>query len=153
MARKPKSTERAKALINPKTDLVRRVLGYDCIPPITAGELLQTSGATASALARAAALKITARPPDTSQPLSAASINPSSRPVLAASTIKSAHDMGLMVRAARDAQNFTQQEFADLAGVGRRFLSELENGKATLEFDKIMRVAAAAGIDLFARKR
>jgi HTH-type transcriptional regulator / antitoxin HipB len=67
--------------------------------------------------------------------------------------IESAQDIGPLVRAAREAQNMTQQSFADLAGVGRRFVSELENGKATLEFDKVLQVARAAGIDLTARKR
>lgn len=47
----------------------------------------------------------------------------------------------------------TQQAFADLCGVGRRFLSELENGKPTVEFGKVLQVLAAAGIDLTARER
>ncbi len=67
--------------------------------------------------------------------------------------VTSAQDIGQLVRTAREAQNLSQQSFADLAGVGRRFVSELENGKATLEFDKVLKVAAAAGIDMFARKR
>ncbi|MBL8572803.1 MAG: hypothetical protein JNM13_03925 [Hyphomicrobiaceae bacterium] len=37
-----------------------------------------------------------------------------------------------------------------LAGGGRRFPWELKNGKPTLEFDKVLMVAAAAGIDLVA---
>ena len=67
--------------------------------------------------------------------------------------ITSAADLGQRIRAARDAKGFSQQQFADLAGVGRRFISELENGKPTLEFDKVVSVALAAGIDLFAVKR
>jgi y4mF family transcriptional regulator len=67
--------------------------------------------------------------------------------------IACAGDVGHLVRTAREARNMTQQRFADLAGVGRRFVSELENGKATLEFDKVMKVAAAAGIDLLAQER
>ncbi|PVM90339.1 hypothetical protein DDF67_10270 [Caulobacter endophyticus] len=49
--------------------------------------------------------------------------------------------------------NLTQTEFADMAGVGRRFVSELENGKATLELGKVMAACAAAGIDLLAAQR
>jgi len=49
--------------------------------------------------------------------------------------------------------NLNQQQFADVAGVGRRFISELENGKATLEFDRVLQVSKAAGIDLYARQR
>ena len=44
-------------------------------------------------------------------------------------------------------------EVADLAGVGRRFLSELEAGKPTLEIGKVLLVLTAAGIELVARDR
>ncbi|CDZ55589.1 Hypothetical protein NGAL_HAMBI2427_62870 [Neorhizobium galegae bv. orientalis] len=65
--------------------------------------------------------------------------------------INTPEDLGRMVRHAREERRLSQQAFADLAGVGRRFLSELENGKTTLEFDKVLKVARAAGISLFAR--
>lgn len=61
--------------------------------------------------------------------------------------------LGDLIRAARKAKNLSQQEMADLAGVGRRFLSELENGKPSLEFGKVITVANAIGIDLFAKRR
>jgi y4mF family transcriptional regulator len=67
--------------------------------------------------------------------------------------ITSVHDLGQLVREAREQRKLSQQAFADLAGVGRRFISELENGKATLEFDKVLQVASATGIDLLARRR
>lgn len=67
--------------------------------------------------------------------------------------IKSARDIGLMVRTARKRMKLNQQAFADTAGVGRRFVSELESGKATLEFDKVMRVCAIAGVEIFAAER
>jgi y4mF family transcriptional regulator len=62
-------------------------------------------------------------------------------------------DLGTLVRAARLQLGFTQQRFADLAGVGRRFVSELESGKPTLEADRVLRCCAAAGIDIFAELR
>lgn len=68
-------------------------------------------------------------------------------------TIASPADLGRLVRAVRERRDFSQQEFADLAGVGRRFLSELENGKPTLELGKVLKVTKAAGIALFARER
>ncbi|WP_198541107.1 helix-turn-helix transcriptional regulator [Mesorhizobium sp. LCM 4577] len=67
--------------------------------------------------------------------------------------IVSASDLGRLVRRAREGRHLSQQSFADLAGVGRRFLSELENGKATLELGKVLKVAHAAGISLLARER
>jgi HTH-type transcriptional regulator/antitoxin HipB len=65
----------------------------------------------------------------------------------------SSSDLGNLVRKAREDRKLSQQSFADLAGVGRRFVSELENGKATLELGKVLKVAHAAGISLFAMPR
>lgn len=62
-------------------------------------------------------------------------------------------ELGQMVRDARKAMKMNQSEFAAHAGVGRRFVSELEGGKPSLEFDKVLACAAAAGVDLFAKKR
>lgn len=66
------------------------------------------------------------------------------------SKIQSAAEIGALVRAARRKMKLNQQAFADLAGVGRRFISELEGGKPTLEFDKVMQVSRAAGVNIFA---
>ena len=41
------------------------------------------------------------------------------------------------VRQHRKQYNMTQQELADRAGVGLRFLRELEAGKTTLRMDKV----------------
>lgn len=62
-------------------------------------------------------------------------------------------DLGPLVRRARKAMKMSQSTFAAHAGVGRRFLSELEGGKPSLEFDKVLAVTAAAGIDILARPR
>lgn len=62
-------------------------------------------------------------------------------------------DIGVLIQRVRKSKNLSQQEMADLAGVGRRFLSELENGKPSLEFGKVISVANAIGIDLFAKQR
>jgi y4mF family transcriptional regulator len=67
--------------------------------------------------------------------------------------IAAAADLGPLIRAARRKLKLSQQAFADLAGVGRRFLGELEAGKPSLEFDKVMKVCAAAGIDILAAPR
>ncbi|MGL4489477.1 MAG: helix-turn-helix transcriptional regulator [Rhizobiaceae bacterium] len=69
-------------------------------------------------------------------------------PTIEGKRIHSISDIGMAVRNARKARNLTQQDFADLAGVGRRFLSELESGKPTLEIGKVLTVAKAAGIQL-----
>ena len=68
-------------------------------------------------------------------------------------SIHNTEDLGQMVKRVRERRKQSQQEFADLAGVGRRFLSELENGKQTLEFAKVLQVAHAAGLSLIVRDR
>lgn len=67
--------------------------------------------------------------------------------------IRSAADLGPLVRKARKAMQMTQNDFAAHAGVGRRFLSELEGGKSSLEFDKVMACAETAGIEILSRSR
>ncbi len=62
--------------------------------------------------------------------------------------IRSVADIGNRVRDARSAMGMTQQRFADLAGVGRRFLIELEHGKPGLEIGRVLAVCKAAGIRL-----
>jgi y4mF family transcriptional regulator len=63
--------------------------------------------------------------------------------------IASVSDLGAIVRRQRILLGFSQQRLADLAGTGRRFVSELEAGKPTLEFDRVVQCCAALGIDLF----
>lgn len=65
--------------------------------------------------------------------------------------VASAQMLGALIRRAREERGLSQIKLADLAGVGRRFVSELENGKSSLEFDKVLQVAAAAGVSLIAR--
>ncbi|WP_181702091.1 helix-turn-helix transcriptional regulator [Chthonobacter albigriseus] len=65
--------------------------------------------------------------------------------------VDSAKDLGMLVRRLRKAKGFSQQEFADLAGVGRRFVSELEAGKGTISLDKALQVSRALGITVMAR--
>jgi y4mF family transcriptional regulator len=67
--------------------------------------------------------------------------------------IQATADLGYLVKKAREEKGLTQQEFADLTGVGRRFISELENGKPTIEFGKALKVALGAGISILGRQR
>jgi y4mF family transcriptional regulator len=68
-------------------------------------------------------------------------------------SLTSAADIGILIRKARKTLKLSQTDFAAHAGVGRRFVSELEAGKPSLEFDKVLACAAAAGIDITARPR
>jgi len=58
------------------------------------------------------------------------------------------NDLGNVIRATRKAQGATQAEFASLCGVGVRFISELENGKPTVEFGKVLTVLISLGLNL-----
>lgn len=55
----------------------------------------------------------------------------------------SAQALGQFVRSRRKANHLTQQQLGELAGVGTRFVSELERGKATVrvaEVNAVLRV-------------
>ena len=63
----------------------------------------------------------------------------------------SAEELGNAIRDARKKANLTQAELAFAAGVGLRFISELEGGKPTAQIGKIMQVLAALGGTLAVR--
>ena len=51
----------------------------------------------------------------------------------------------IFIKARRKALNLTQEELALKAGVGLRFIREMEQGKETLRLDKINQVLALFG--------
>ena len=57
-------------------------------------------------------------------------------------------EIGRIVREARRAQGLRQDQLAGAAGVGVRFLVELEAGKATAQIGKALAVLAALGCNL-----
>ncbi|MBN2105252.1 helix-turn-helix transcriptional regulator [bacterium] len=54
-------------------------------------------------------------------------------------------ELAKFVKNRRKLLNLTQPELADRAGVGLRFLRELEQGKKTLRLDKVNQVLALFG--------
>ena len=62
--------------------------------------------------------------------------------------IASPTDIGDVVRRVRKAAGLRQDDLAGLAGVGTRFLIELEAGKPTMRLDKLLAVLAALGIGM-----
>jgi y4mF family transcriptional regulator len=74
-------------------------------------------------------------------------------PRSSAAAVDSVGALGDKVRAKRRQLRATQAEVADLAGVGVRFLSELERGKPSVEFGKVLRVLSALGLDLSVKGR
>jgi y4mF family transcriptional regulator len=59
-----------------------------------------------------------------------------------------AEEIGIVVRQARLAQGLRQDQLAAAAGVGLRFLVELERGKPTVRLDKVLAVLSALGYRL-----
>ncbi len=51
----------------------------------------------------------------------------------------------LFVKAKRKALSMTQHDLADRAGLGLRFIRDLEQGKKTLRLDKVNQVLALFG--------
>jgi len=62
--------------------------------------------------------------------------------------IRNARDLGAWIRQRRTSIGLTQAGLADVAGVGVRFISELERGKPTAEVGKVLHVAGVLGLDL-----
>jgi HTH-type transcriptional regulator/antitoxin HipB len=57
-------------------------------------------------------------------------------------------EIGQAVRRARKSMGLRQDELAAAAGVGLRFLVELERGKPTVQLGRTLAVLAALGLDL-----
>ncbi|MBS3964864.1 MAG: helix-turn-helix transcriptional regulator [Methylomonas sp.] len=62
--------------------------------------------------------------------------------------IQNAMDLGKIAASQRKAQGLTQSDLAGLAQTGTRFISDLENGKGTVQFDKVMHILNLLGLDV-----
>ncbi len=62
-------------------------------------------------------------------------------------------DIGALVRETRKAQGITQEQLAGVAGTGIRLISDLENGKTTIQAEKVIKVIEALGLGLYAMSR
>ena len=67
--------------------------------------------------------------------------------------IKSTIDLGQLVREYRVAQKMTQADILGLANTGNRFIVELENGKPTVQFQKVLDVLDALGLEIAIQKK
>jgi y4mF family transcriptional regulator len=62
--------------------------------------------------------------------------------------VESPDDLGSELRARRRELGITQQRLADVVGVNRRVLGELERGKRTVRLEIAISVARALGLDI-----
>jgi y4mF family transcriptional regulator len=63
--------------------------------------------------------------------------------------LKSVNEIGILIRDARKAQGISQEQLAGVAGTGTRFISDLENGKSTIQLSKVLRVLEALGLGMY----
>lgn len=62
-------------------------------------------------------------------------------------------DIGKAIRSRRKELGYTQAFLASYAGVSTSFLSDLENGKETVQINKLMEVLSLLGMDLCVMRR
>lgn len=56
--------------------------------------------------------------------------------------------IGTKIRQERKAQSLTQTELANLSGVSLNFLSQLEQGKPSVQMDKVLMVLDTLGLSI-----
>lgn len=62
--------------------------------------------------------------------------------------ISTSKELGALIRRERKEQRLTQEELAGLAGVGVRFIRELEAGKESCQLGLALQVASTLGLSL-----
>ncbi len=67
--------------------------------------------------------------------------------------IKTASELGQIMRAFRKSQHLTLEKVSGLSGLGMRFLSELERGKETAEIGKALEVLNKLGLEVIIQPR
>jgi len=68
-------------------------------------------------------------------------------------TIRSGKELGSLVRAVRQEARLDQETAAGLAGVGVRFLGDVERGKPTVRLGLVLQVLERLGLELVVRRR
>ncbi len=63
-------------------------------------------------------------------------------------SVSTPEELGAALKAARIARGLRLEDLALAAGVGRRFVGELERGKPTVRLAETLRVAEALGISV-----
>jgi transcriptional regulator with XRE-family HTH domain len=67
--------------------------------------------------------------------------------------ISNMKELGRAIRDRRRELGYTQAFLEDYAGVSASFLSELENGKETIQTGKMLEITSLLGMDICLRRR
>ena len=62
-------------------------------------------------------------------------------------------DIGSLIRKKRVGLGMTQAQLADITGSGTRFVSDLENGKQTVQTGKVLDTLQVLGLDVYISTR
>lgn len=62
--------------------------------------------------------------------------------------IKDINDIGQIIKQIRKSQGLTQSDLATSAGVGIRFIVDIENGKETAQIGKVIKLCNMLGIKI-----
>ena len=71
----------------------------------------------------------------------------------APATIRTAADLGELVRNLRREQGLLQMDLAGLSGSGNRFVVDLERGKPTLQLQKVLDLLDLLGLEVLIRPK
>lgn len=63
-------------------------------------------------------------------------------------TVESVADLGLPLRAARKGARVRLDDLADIAGVSKQFVSDVEYGKQTVQLGRVLKLLAEMGLQL-----
>lgn len=77
----------------------------------------------------------------------------STKPFIAPRRIRTVSELGGCVRAARHEAGVDQTSAAGFAGVGPRFIGELERGKETVRLGLVLRVLERIGLEVWIAPR
>lgn len=67
--------------------------------------------------------------------------------------IQSIAELGKIVRRRRKQMGISQADLSGMTGLGNRFIVDLEKGKPTIQFEKVLLILSLLGIDLIAKGR
>lgn len=79
--------------------------------------------------------------------------NPIGNSPSADSTIKTAAELGALVRSQRERLALRQLDVAGLGNTGNRFIVELENGKPTVQLQKVLDLLDLLGLEVVVRPK
>ncbi|MFH1386624.1 MAG: helix-turn-helix domain-containing protein [bacterium] len=75
--------------------------------------------------------------------------NPGQMQKITAKAVNNSNEIGEIIRLHRGKANLTQLELAELSGVGKTVIFDIEKGKSTIKFETLLKVFKSLNISLF----